>query len=384
MKGHIRKRGSAWCFVVELGYGEDGKRKQKWRSGFATRKAAEAELARTVHELNSGAYVGPSRLTVGEFLTRWLEDSARPNVAGSTYERYECLVRIHLSPALGTLRLTTLTAGHIQGAYARALEAGLTSTTVLQVHRILKHALADAVKWRFIAYNPAAGVDAPRKRPVELTVLDEPDSVRVLLASRGTRLHLPIVLAVASGARRGEILAIRWSDVDLDRGSVTITRSIEATRDGLAFKSPKSARGIRVLPLPAFAVSVLQQHREEQEATHALLGLTLGPESLVVAHPDGQPIHPDRLTRQFSDFLQRTGLPDIRLHDLRHGHCCHLLRAGVPINVVVARMGHSTAAFTLNTYAHLLGGEQESAARKIDSALAPGLNGGVTRPALTG
>ena len=375
MTGHIRKRGQKWAIVVELGRDAQGKRRQRWHSGYHRRKDAERDLPRILREMQTGEYVDPTKLKVGEYLDRWLADYARPNVTAKTLERYTEIVHRHLTPALGHYPLPKLQPLHIQEYYSEALvsgrtdgKGGLASRTVLHHHRILRQALQQAVTWQILARTPADAVEPPRPPQREMTALDEADTARLLEVAEGTWLQMPILLAVTTGMRRGELLALRWSDVDLEAGSLTVQRSVEQTKGAIRFKSPKSAKGRRLIHLPPLAVTALAQHRGRQAEQRLRVGPAWQDHDLVITGLDGRLIRPDRLTTAFGKLARPAGL-QLRFHDLRHTHATQLLRQGVHPKIVSERLGHATVAITLDTYSHILPGMGEEAARLIDASL---------------
>ena len=221
MKGHIRKRGkTSWAIVLELGQGPDGKRRQKWHSVKGGRKDAERELARLVHEFNSGNYVEPSKLTVRDYLEKWLVDYAKPNVSAKTYERYHEMISGHIKPALGNHKLLKLRPLHVQTFYSEALangrkdgKGGLSPQSLLHFHRLLHKAFENAVKWQLAARNVIDAVEPPRVERQEMRALDEKETARLLRITNSSRGRMPVLLAITTGLRRGEILALRWSDI---------------------------------------------------------------------------------------------------------------------------------------------------------------------------
>ncbi len=251
MKGHIRKRGkSSWSIVVELEPGPDGKRRQKWETVHGLKKKAEDRLAEILHSMNVGTYVEPAKLTVKQYLSDWLNEVAKNRVAGKTWERYKAIIDHHLIPSFGELPLQKLTPSKIQSAWAQELikgrigkEGGLSPQTVLHHHRLLHLAMDKALKLQLIARNPTDAVDPPRPRPKEQSVLDEAQSAWLIDAAVGTRLHLPILFAITTGLRRGEILALRWRDVDLETAYLTVNRAIEETKKAVTFKERSPGRG---------------------------------------------------------------------------------------------------------------------------------------------
>lgn len=377
MKGHIRKRGkAAWSIILEMPREADGSRRQKWHTVHGTKKDAERELARLITEIETGAYVEPTKFTLAELLERWLVDYARPNVAGKTYERYAEIVRKTLIPALGHHPLTRLQPLHIQAFYSDMLEngkkngkGGLSAQTVRHYHRVLHKALRDAVRWRLLARNPADAVEAPRVVRKEMKVLDASQVGHLLESSKGSRFYVPIVLAVATGLRRGEILALLWEDMDLDAGILTVRRSLEHTKAGVKFKQPKTAKSRRMVALPEMAIAPLKRHREEQALQKLMLGPVYQDTGLVCTEADGRMIIPDHLTRVFPSVVKRAGLPPIRFHDLRHTHATLMLQLGIHPKIVSDRLGHSTINLTMDTYSHVMPQMQEEAARKLNDVL---------------
>ena len=223
MKGHIRRRGHrSWAVVLDVGRDPSGKRRQRWHTVNGTKRDAERALTQLVHSLNTGGYVEPSKITVKEFLTRWLADYAHPKTSGKTYERYAQIVHSNLIPSLGHHALMKLQPLHIQEFYSQALgsgrrdgKGGLSPQTVLHFHRVLHQALGQAVRWQLLARNPAEAVEPPRPQHREMTVLSEVDTIELLNAAENSRLKIPLVLAVTTGMRRGEIAALAWREVDL-------------------------------------------------------------------------------------------------------------------------------------------------------------------------
>lgn len=276
MKGHIRQRGErSWAIVIDLGRDPaTGRRQQKWHSVKGTKRDAQKELARLVHEYNTGAYVEPSKLNLGEYLRQWLADYAQGRVAARTFDRYEEIIRLRLSPALGAMPLSKLQPLHIQAYYTRALkegrldgrEGGLSAQTILHHHRLLHEALGQAVRWQLLSRNPADAVEPPRPERTEMHVLDLEGVGQLLEVADGSRAHAPILMAITTGLRRGELLGLRWEDVDLQRRVLSVQQTVQRSRSaGLHVKEPKTQRSRCLVTLPTIAVEVLRKHRLEQQ-----------------------------------------------------------------------------------------------------------------------
>jgi integrase len=355
--------------VVYLGRGSDGKVNYKWHTVRGTKRDAQAELARILNSFNAGTYVEPTRVSLGEYLERWLTDYARPKLKGSTLDRYETIVRKRLIPALGTVQLAKIQPIQLQNFYSE-MQREVSNTTVLHYHRVLHKALESAVKWQLLGRNVADAVELPRKRKREFPILTESETARLLAEVQGTWLHTPVLLAVSTGMRRGEILGLKWTDVDLKARRLVVQRSLEQRKSGeVTFKEPKSSRGRRSIPLPMFAVRTLQAHRREQLAKLLELGLASASEGLVCTTEDGSAVPPDRLSGAFRDLIRRSNLPPVRFHDLRHSHATQLLKENVHPKVVSERLGHATVSITLDLYSHVLPSMQEEAAEKFDAAI---------------
>jgi integrase len=383
MRGNLIQRSEgSWSIVLYLDRDPiTGKKRQKWHTYRGNKKGAEKELTRLVHEVNTGAYVEPAKLTVATYLERWLADYAKTNVSGKTFERYSEIVKKHLVPALGSVPLCQLKPLHIQGYYSQALQSGraqrgkkktaprgLSAQTVLHHHRVLREALGRAVKWQLLIRNPADAVEPPKPPRREMHALNEAETAWLLEVVKGTRFYLPVLLAVTSGMRRGEFLGLRWRDVDLTSGTAAIRRSVEQTNEGVRFKSPKGRKGRPIALLP-ITLDGLKEHRELQYAQQKAIAEAYQNEDLICAREDGLLWKPDTFTADFARLAKKAGLKGVRLHDLRHSHATQLLINGVHPKVVSERLGHSSVGITLDIYSHVLPGLQEDAARKLDISL---------------
>lgn len=371
MTGHLRQR-SPGSWEVKFDLGRDpvtGRRKTRYITFRGGKKAAQQELRRLLGTVDEGRFVEPSKLSVAEYLERWLEEHAKHNVSGKTFERYTELLRLHAIPVIGRHPLTRLEPLHVQAMHAAMRERGLSAQTIKHCHRVLSQALKQALRLRLVAGNPAAGVDAPRVARTEMKVLDQPQTAAMLKAAESLSIYVPILLAVTTGMRRGEVLALHWKDVDLDCRSLSVAHTLEQTKTGgLVFKTPKTERSRRMIALPALTAEVLRQHRTRQAEDRLRAGPIWINHDLVCCRSDGMPFDPRQLSKTFAALSRRLNL-SIRFHDLRHTHISHLLKAGVHPKVASERAGHASVSITLDVYSHVLPGMQEDAANLINEAL---------------
>ena len=364
MKGHIKERSPGhWSIVLSVN--EGGKRKLKWHSFKGNKRQAQVECARLISEMQNGSYVAPTKLTMAQYFERWLTH-IEPNVSARTHERYSQLLRKNLAPVIGGKLLSKLQPIDITEAYA-ALVRDLSPRTVHHVHRALSSSLGQAERWKLIARNPAALLerrDRPRIEKKPVTVIDAASTATVLDMARDRRLFVPVLLASLCGLRRGEIAALRWTAIDLERGQLAVVASTEQCDDGsIREKDSKSGKS-RTVALPALAIEELQRWKSQQAEELLKLGIVAGH---VVTRADGEPLQPRSLTHVMSAFLKPWGLT---LHGLRHTHASLLLASGTHPKVVQERLGHSSIAITMDTYSHTLTSMQGEAAASLDRMLA--------------
>ena len=373
MKGHIRSRGrNRWEIAVYLGIDEDTKKKRySWTKVRGKKSDAQRELRRLLEDADSGIPVRAKRTTVDQHLLQWISDSGvRSRVAPSTLWRYNDIVTRILVPEFRGIDLRRLSPELVQRTYASWLRAGTSAQTVIHYHRLLKRALAHGVRWRSISRNPIDLVDPPRVARREPAVLNEAQAVALFNALAGTRVQTAVLLAIATGMRRGEILALRWSDIDLDspRAVVSVSRSLEGIGRELRFKETKSRSGVRQIPLPQFWIEALRRHKAKQNAIRLAKGALYVDNDLVCCCDDGSPWRPRNLTSSFIDALKARKLPNLRFHDLRHAYASWLLRQGAHPKVVSERLGHSSTGITMAIYAHVMPGLQDEATDRLNDA----------------
>src|SRR5262245_2499116 len=317
MKGSVRRQGEeSWEVRLYLGRGPNGRKLYKSHTVKGTKRRAQSELNDLLSKLQRGEYVAPTRTTVAEYLERWLADYASIKVAAKTYERYAEIVRSHLVPALGHHPLARLQPLHIQAYYSEALQqgrrdgrGGLSAQTVVHHHRVLREALQKAVRWQLLARNPADAVEPLRPQRREMEVFERGEVERLLDAARETWLAVLVLLAVTTGLRRGELLGLRWQDVDLEAGKLAVRQSLEQTKAGLSFKPPKTQKGRRVVTLPPLTVEALRRHRADQARERLLLGPAYHDRGRVLARSDGRPLNPAEVTRLFKRLVHKASVP---------------------------------------------------------------------------
>jgi integrase len=311
-------------------------------------------------------------LTTGEYLESWLSQ-VRGRVRGRTYQGYAGLLRRYAMPLLGGVPLKDLHPLHLQHLYGQLLEEGaggyrdqLSASTVLNLHRVLVQSLGWAERFGLVERSPAKAARPPRPRRAEPKEVDPALAERILQASSGTPLELPVAFALATGMRRGEILGLRWGDLSLDLCVAHVRRSLQATGEALVFEDPKTKRSRRSVALPAFLHPYLERQRADQARRRQDLGDGWTCSELVIDAGDGSPVNPDSMSSAWRFLVARAGLPHVRFHDLRHAHATLLLCQGVHPKVVSERLGHATVGITLDIYSHVIPGMQAEAARAFD------------------
>jgi integrase len=315
-----------------------------------------------------------SGLSTGAYLTQWLS-FVKTRTRPTTYEGYASLVRWHALPTLGPIPLSSLHPLDLQGLYSALLERGpgeraLSTGSVLNLHLVLTQALGQAVRWQLLGSNPAGGARPPRAVRPEQVVVDPAMARRILGLLVGTDVEVPATVALGTGMRRGEILALRWSDLDPDFTVAQVRRTVQPTAGGLVFHEPKTPRSRRAVALPSFLAPVLTRHRRGQDRRRTLSQGGWEDTDLVVDRGDGRVVNPDTLSSAWRRFLRVSGLPHVRFHDLRHAHATLLLAKGVHPKVVSERLGHASVGITLDIYSHVLPTMQTEAARALDEVVA--------------
>ena len=369
-EGSISRRGNGGWMAQYAVYTPEG-RKRKTIYG-KTRKDVAAKLARAVSDREDGLVFDAGNLKVGEYLERWLKDSVEGNVRSRTLSNYQLQVRRHIVPALGRIQLKTLSPAHVQGLYRSKLDAGLAPSSVRYIHAVLHRALKQALRWGLVPRNVTEAVDLPKLVSDEVDALTPEDARAFLDAARGDRFEALYVVAVTTGMRRGELLGLRWTDIDLDGAArLRVGRQLQRMRDGsgLQFVTPKGGKG-RTIRLPVCTVEELKAHRARQAEEKLKAGSLYEDGGLVFATEVGMPLEPSNIDRRsFKPLLEKAGLPDMRFHDLRHTCATVLLSEGVNAKFVQELLGHADIKLTLGTYSHFLPSMGDQTALAMESAL---------------
>lgn len=403
MKGSFKKRiysdcrsgakrsVTTWTVTYDEPITEGEPRRQRRKAGFATRRDAEKWFDKKKTQLERGFTGIDEKATVESYLKHWLSNAS---VGAGTLRMYESYARRFIYPALGKSRLCDLKPSHLEGAkreWARRHRKGaekapiVSSKSVRHAWTVLAVALNRAKKQQIITFNPCEYVDAPRVERREMRSLDASTAAAYIQTfSNDPDMGATIVLAIGSGLRRGELLALRWSDVDLEGATLRVNRALECVAlvdpddpekrtPQLRFKEPKTAGSRRLIHLPAFAVERLRQHRREQKDRFDVLGIWRTNESLVFDHV-GEPWNPNTFGTEFARRARRLKLPRVRLHDLRHSYATLMLESGVDLKTVSQALGHATIRITADTYAHVTPAMQKSAAERLDRIIGGGRN----------
>jgi integrase len=378
VRGHLRKRGDAWELRAYAGVDPVTKR-QKYvtRTFRGGKRDAEEALARFVTEVSGGGHAAQDA-TVGDLVRQWL-DLAKPELSPTTSRGYEWIVKTYIYPTLEKVPLARLKSAQLDHFYAKLRESGgqdgkpLSAATVRQAHAILRRALQQGVRWGWISTNPASMASPPRVRAQHLDPPDPANVIKMIKAATEIDADFGCYLLVAAttGARRGELCGLQWRDIDLEDRTATISRSVvEAAHSQIVAKDTKTHSTRRIALDEATADMLVEHHERCQERAKAC-GTEVPPSAYVFSSdPNGlRPWAPNDVTKDFIRLRNRVGLPNVRLHDLRHFAATRLLAAGVSVRTVSGRLGHANAATTLGVYAHFVEESDREAAEKLGALL---------------
>jgi integrase len=371
MTGQIIKRGESWTVRIFLGRDANGKRKYFNKTIRGTKKDAQKYLTAKLREKDLGVFIEPASIAFSEYLDKWLLESAKPRLREATLESYTGLLRTHVRGRLGSLKLSDIKPLDVQKLYNQMTESSLSPRTVRYVHTILKSAFSQAIRWQMLSVNPCDVANLPRQKKTEMKALSPEQAKTFLNVSKSYKHGLIFAFALASGMRPEEYLALKWSDLDFERHTATVQRTLTWRKGGgWYFSEPKTARSRRTIPLPENLFMELKSHKRQQSEAMLKLGQSYERNNFVFATEDGTPIRYGNLTkRYFHKILEKADLKGFRLYDLRHTTATLLLSEGVNPKIVSERLGHASIVLTLDTYSHILPDMQKEATIKLGQVL---------------
>lgn len=373
--GQIITRGERrWLVRVYLGRDrETRKRTYHNRTIYGSLRYAQAYLTRRLHERDLSRGVEGLQVTVDEFLDHWLKTAVKPKVRGKTYSDYAAMLRRYIRPAIGTRMLASLSPLEIQSAYQIMIERKLSARTVRYAHGVLRAAIRQAIRWQLLVTDPTQGVQLPSPQCREMSVLSTEQARSFLKVAVHSPQRCLFAVALTTGMRPSEYLALSWRDIDWDRGTVSIVRSLHRHEGLWTFADTKRVRSRRVVKLQTWVLELLRELNDKADAAGETRDSAFA--DLIFTTARGEPINEEYLVKKyFKPLLREAGLPNIRLYDLRHTSATLALTVGVAPKVVSEQLGHASAAFTLDTYSHVLPHMQDEAAAKMEAALMNGLS----------
>lgn len=367
MKGSIRRRGrDSFELTIDVGRDLEGKRQRKYLSVRGKRADADRKLREVMSSLDRGLPLITSRVSLQNFLEVWISAHSS-RVRERTIYGYHNVLRRYIYPRLGNLPLARLKPAHIEELYSSLLRGSLSPRTITQVHRILKKALKQAVRWNYIGRNPSDLVDPPRFENKEMLALNRDELQRLLEAASRTPYGMPIFLAAFTGLRRGELVGLQWADIDMGSQTISVRREVVfVPGKGHLVTSPKSPKSRRVVNVSPIVIERLQEHLGAQYLQRQYAGEVWKDAGWVFTGSDGGHLDPNTLSRVFLRLRKELGFPPVVLHSLRHTHASLLLQAKTPMKVVQERLGHSTIAITADIYSHVSETLQKQAAIDFD------------------
>jgi integrase len=361
----FKRKDGRWAGSVTVGYDQAGRRRRHTVYG-AKRSEVHEKLVELQNESRSGIVAEPGRVSVAQFLERWLHDSARTRLRPSTLRLYTGLVRNHINPRIGGVQLRKLGPEHVQALHSVMEQSGASPRLRQIVHNLLNHSLRQALRWGLVSRNSMDVVDRPRASRREMRHLDPDQVVQLLAAANGERFEALYVLAVTTGLRQGELLGLQWGDVDWQGQSLSVRRQLIENNGRFELAEPKTTAARRKVELPSMAVEALERHRVR-------LGAVPHSTKLIFTDSQGGPVRKSNLVRRsFKPLLERARLPDIRFHDLRHTAASLALALDIHPKVISERLGHASVGITLDLYSHVLPSLQREAADRLDSLLTKG------------
>lgn len=365
-----QSKNGTWEFIFDAGRRPDGSRIQIRRRGFKGRREALKEMARLRTEIEDGNYIDPSKIRILDFMKEWFNER-KANVEQETFERDYGLFRNHISKELGNLVIQKISPIMMQKLINK-LSENLSPSTVRIIYSLLNQVFLRAVTFKIIKNNPIIGVTLPKSKKQQVNVWDEKTIKTFIDKAKnlkiGHRYYRGFVVALLTGMRRGEILGLRWSDVDLENGYIYV-RQIVSSQSTRIKDRTKTESGTRIIAIPKFLVEILNDQKVLIDSEKSRLGKDYNDMDLVICTPKGTAICPKNFYRTFKEVCKRLDLPVIRFHDLRHSHATMLISQNVNPKIISERLGHSDIGVTLNIYSHVLPSMQKEVANTIDKFL---------------
>jgi integrase len=374
MKGSIRSKGkSSWQIQVYTDKGPDGKWKRYFETIHGKKPVADQRLREILTSMDKGVFTPPGNMTIGEHFQSWLQGYVKTNCSPRTYDGYESIIRRHLEPAFGKLKMKELTPVKIQAYYGKAC-LKLSKRTVHHQHRVLSESLKYAVRQGYLGNNPCGLCDPPAPKKKQMRTLT-PSEVEAIFETGRQSYYYPIIYtAVSTGLRQAEILALRWRDMDLSFNTISVNRSLYKRNGKCNFKEPKTAGSRRRVAMTAKLALFLRSYKEAREYLYAQMSKTLQADDLVFTSIDCEPLNPSVITHNFQRIAAQAGIHSIRFHDLRHTFASLMLLRGAAPKVISEALGHASVAFTMDTYSHIIQGMQEDAMKLLDDILPAGVS----------
>lgn len=365
----IPKGNNKWLVRIYLGIDAEGKRDYYSKTVHGNKKEAQAYLNKLLLQKDTGTFVKPNKLFVKDLLYQWLNSAVKQRVRENTFQSYTFMVEKYIDPYLGKYQLSQLTPVHIQEHYANLLDKGLSPRTIRYAHTLLKNAFEQAIEWDMLLNNPASKVTLPRQNKQEMKVLSSTEVDKFINALVYSKWKALFSLLLTSGMRPSEALGLKWEDINFDTSRVTICRALLRLQNGWRLEEPKTRQSRRTIPIPAGTMKDLKEHQEIQ-LEHIKKAITYNNQGFVFAGETGEPLNERNLVkRHFKPILEKEGLPNIRLYDLRHTCATLLLSQGVNPKIVSERLGHASTTLTMDIYSHVLPDMQKEASEKLQDII---------------
>ncbi|MGD6898653.1 tyrosine-type recombinase/integrase [Bacillus infantis] len=375
MKGYIRKRGDNWSFTVDVGKDpRTGKRKQKTRSGFRTKKEAQAALAEMVSNVEKGSYKEPNKRLFKDFAIEYIENIYVNKVRASTFERTSNLITNQILPWFQNATLEGIDQFLVHDFYKTKKEEGYSSSYIQRMHELIRMLLRVAYKWELIEKDIASLIEPPRIQKKEIVTWSIDQVNEFLKFTKHSRYYPVFFLAAYTGMRKGEILGLHWSDIDFEEKTIRITKTLYKIKDQYLINEPKTKNSIRTIYIDDDILRVLKRQKVKQNLEKLKFGSVYQDKNLVFAQEDGGYVYPSAVNSLFARFTKQLEHPEIRFHDLRHTHATILLQMGVNPKIVSERLGHSTVQITLDTYSHILPSMKIDLSEKFSKTMKRGQN----------